>query len=71
MDGEDVLNGVAPLFHTIVRHSVEYARAVDAGLVAVEWAHYLRVTGGFSAARSATALAWDFERLMDEVIATW
>lgn len=71
MDGEEVLNGVAPLFHTIVRHSVEYARAVDAGLVAVEWAQYLRVTGGFSAARSATALAWDFERLMDEVIATW
>ena len=70
-DANEALNGVAPLFRTVVRHSVEYSRAVDAGLVATEWAQYLRVTAGFSVAKSATALAWDFEQLLDEVIATW
>ena len=68
---EEALNGAAPLFGCVVRASVEYAKCTEAGLTIVEWAEYLRAVEGVTSARAASALAWDFQCLLDEVLATW
>lgn len=68
-DAEAALNGAAPVLQTVIRGSVEYARALRAGLTAVEWRSYLQVHEGFSAAKPIRALAWDFEALLDELLA--
>jgi hypothetical protein len=62
---------VAPVLDAVVRASVEYPRAVRVGLSPIEWAEYVTVTDGFSAAKQARALAWDFRCVVDEIIGGW
>ena len=68
---EQALNTAAPVLETIVRASVEYGRAQNLGLVASEYSEFLRYTEGVSAAKSVSALAWDFDQLLDEVLNKW
>jgi chromosome partitioning protein len=70
-DVAEALGGVAPVLDAVVRASVEYPRAVRVGLSPIEWAEYVTVTDGFSAAKQARALAWDFRCVVDEIIGGW
>lgn len=70
-DVTEALGGAAPVLAAAVRSSVEYPRAVRVGLSPLEWAEYLTLTEGFSAAKQARALAWDFRCVIDEVLARW